>query len=93
MTVKFFAYLRDPEFANCKELHMAAVPSVWDLGRSYPTALGPNFKAILLSDGSQLGERVIIMVKGRRVEFLEWAPYPFDRCRHCFRCFPSWRGG
>ncbi len=72
MTVKFFAYLRDPEFANCKELHMAAVPSVWDLGRVLSDRFGPKFQSEFFSpDSSQLGERVIIMVNGRRVEFLD----------------------
>lgn len=72
MRVQFFAYLRDPEFAGCKELSWPHAPTLRALGEQLCEKFGARFRGEFFSpDGSALGERVIVMVGGRRVEFLD----------------------
>ena len=72
MTVQFFAYLRDREFAGCKETVWPAAPTLRSLGEQLSDAYGPKFRGEFFApDGTALGERVIVMVNGRRAEFLE----------------------
>ena len=71
MTVKFFAYLRDREFAGCKELAWTGADTVRSLGQQLCERFGARFREEFFSpEGDALGERVIVMVNGRRVEFL-----------------------
>ena len=71
MTVKFFAYLRDPGFAGCKELELPAPATVLELGQVLSDRFGSKFREEFFTpDGRQLGERIIVMVNGRRVDFL-----------------------
>lgn len=71
MTVKFFAYLRDPDYTGCKETQWPAVGTILELGLQLCETYGPKFRGEFFSpDGTKLGERVIVMVNGRRVEFL-----------------------
>ena len=72
MTVQFFAYLRDPAFAGCKSVSWPPVPTLRDLGEALCGADGDRFRGEFFSpDGTALGERVIVMVNGRRLEFLD----------------------
>lgn len=72
MRVQFFAYLRDPEFAGCKELTWPHTPTLRALGEHLSERFGARFREEFFSpDGSALGERVIVMVGGRRAEFLD----------------------
>jgi len=71
MTVKFFAYLRDAEFANCKETAWPHVPDVRALGEQLSAAFGPRFRGEFFSPDGDLGERIIVLVNGRKVEFLD----------------------
>lgn len=72
MRVQFFAYLRDPEFAGCKELTWPHTPTLRALGEQLSERFGAWFREEFFSpDGSALGERVIVMVGGRRAEFLD----------------------
>ncbi len=72
MTVQFFAYLRDPEFAGCKAVSWPCTPTLRDLGEALCAAYGDRFRGEFFSpDGTALGERVIVMVNGRRLEFLD----------------------
>ena len=72
MTVKFFAYLREDRFAGCKELSCPAPATVAALGEALSQKYGPAFRGEFFSpDGTALGERIIVMVNGRRVEFLQ----------------------
>lgn len=72
MTVQFFAYLRDPEFAGCRETPWPHAPTLRALGEQLCEKFGPRFRGEFFSpDGSTLGERVIVMVNGRRSEFLD----------------------
>ena len=72
MKVQFFAYLRDKDFAGCKETAWSAVPTLRDLGESLCAAYGSKFRNEFFSpSGEALGDRVIVMINGRRAEFLD----------------------
>ena len=72
MTIKFFAYLRDRDFAGCKELQYPCVPTLRELGRQLCARFGDKFREEFFSpDGTALGERVIVLVNGRRTDFLK----------------------
>lgn len=71
MTVQFFAYLRDPEFAGCREISWPHAPTLRALGEQLCEAFGAKFRGEFFAPGGgALGERVIVMVNGRRAEFL-----------------------
>lgn len=71
MTIQFYAYLRDKDYAGCKEMPWPHVPTLRELGEQLCEKLGPKFRGEFFDpDGQSLGERVIVMVNGRRVEFL-----------------------
>lgn len=72
MTVRFFAYLRDREFAGCREAPWPHAPTLRALGEQLCEAYGDRFRGEFFSPGGgELGERVIVMVNGRRAEFLD----------------------
>lgn len=72
MTVKFFAYYRDPDFAGCKEMEWPEkAGSVYELCHQIADRYGRKFRSELLTpDGEEISERSIILVNGRRVDFL-----------------------
>ena len=72
MTVKFFAYFRDPGYAGCKEMQWPEkAGSVYELCHQIADRFGPRFREELLStDGEAISDRSIVLVNGRRVEFL-----------------------
>ena len=71
MTVKFFAYLREKEFAGTKELVLSPPPTVGALGEDLSRRFGPRFRGEFFSPaGDALREKIIVLVNGRRVEFL-----------------------
>ncbi len=80
MTVKFFAFFRDPDFAGCKEMEWPEkADSVIVLCRQIADRFGDKFREELLtSDGSSICDRSIVMVNGRRIEFLEGALTPLS---------------
>ena len=72
MTLKFFAYIRDPDFAGCKELPWKGAASLRELGEQLSERFGAKFRGEFFSpDGAELGERIIILVNGRNVKFLQ----------------------
>ena len=72
MTVRFFAYLRDPEFAGCRSTSWPHAPTLGALGEQLSEAFGEKFRGEFFAPGGDaLGERVIVMVNGRRAEFLD----------------------
>ena len=72
MTVKFFAYYRDPGFAGCKEMEWPQhADSVIGLCRQIAERFGDRFQAELLTpDGEGICDRSIVMVNGRRIDFI-----------------------
>ncbi len=79
MTVQFFAYLRDPEFAGCKQLTWPAAGTLRELGEGLCGRFGARFRGEFFSpDGASLCERVIVMVNGRRAEFLSGLDTPLQ---------------
>ena len=73
MTVKFFAYFRDPGYANCKEMQWPEkASSVYELCHQIADRFGQRFREELLTpDGEKISEKAILLVNGRRVEFLD----------------------
>lgn len=72
MKIQFFAYLREKDYAGCKEMPWPGAPTLRELGEQLCRQLGPKFRSEFFSpDGQSLGERVIVMVNGRRVDFLD----------------------
>ena len=72
MTVQFFAYLRDPEFAGCREIFWPHAPTLRALGEQLCEAFGARFRDEFFAPGGEaLGERIIVMANGRRAEFLD----------------------
>ena len=58
MTVKFFAYLREKEFAGTKELVLSPPPTVGALGEDLSRRFGPRFRGEFFSPaGDALGEK------------------------------------
>ena len=72
MIVKFFAYYRNPEYAGCKEMQWPEkAASVYELFHQIGDRFGPGFKGELLTpDGASISEKTIVMVNGRRIDFL-----------------------
>ena len=72
MTVKFFAYIRDPDYAGCKEMSWPVTRDVRELGEQLSEKFGAKFRGEFFSpDGTALGERIIIFINGRNVKFLQ----------------------
>ena len=71
MKVQFFAYLRDQQYAGCKGLSLEGPASLRDLGRELSRRFGESFHdEFFNSDETELGERIIVMINGRRAEFV-----------------------
>ena len=72
MTVKFFAYYRNPDFAGCKEMEWTAhAATVIELCHQIADRFGEKFRSELLTqDGSGISDRSIVMVNGRRIDFI-----------------------
>ncbi len=72
MTVKFFAYYRDPGFAGCKEMEWPVrADTVIELCRQIADRFGDRFRAELLDpDGGAISNRSIVIVNGRRIDFI-----------------------
>ena len=73
MTLKFFAYIRDPDFAGCKEmLWPDPAATLRELGLQLSDRFGNKFRGEFFSpDGSDLGERILVLINGRNVKFLK----------------------
>lgn len=78
MTVKFFAYYRDPDFAGCKEMEWPErADTVIGLCRQIADRFGDRFRRELITaDGNGVCERSIVMVNGRRIDFIGGAEAP-----------------
>ena len=93
MTVKVFAYLREKDFAGTKELTCPPAPTVRALGEALCERFGPKFRAECFSPtGAELGEKIIVMVSGRRVEFLSGLDTPL-KDSDTVQIFPVVAGG
>ncbi|MBR0374060.1 MAG: MoaD family protein [Mogibacterium sp.] len=80
MLVKFFAYFRDPGYAGCKEMAWPqSAETVIDLCHQIADRFGAKFRSELLTpDGTGISDRSIIMVNGRRIEFLNGVQTPLQ---------------
>lgn len=71
MIVKFFAYYRDNDFAGCKETSVQPVKTLKELGEVLADRYGNKFRDEYFdASGEAIGEKTIILVNGRRAEFL-----------------------
>ena len=72
MKAQFFAYYRDPEYAGCKEAQIPAVETLRDFGDLLGDLYGEQFASEYFNeDKTGIGEKTIILVNGRRAEFLD----------------------
>lgn len=72
MTIRFFAYIRDSEYAGCKETAWPACEDLRELGVQLSEAYGERFRKWYFSpDGTGFGEEAIVLINGRRAEFLD----------------------
>lgn len=72
MKVRFFAYVRDKDYAGCKEIQRPACSDLRALGEELSDAYGETFRRFYFSpDGTGFGDQLIILVNGRRAEFLD----------------------
>ena len=94
MNLKFFAYIREPDFAGCKEMAWETpCASVRELGHQLSGRFGSRFHDEFFSpDESALGERIIVMVNGRRTDFLQGIDTPL-RDSDTVQIFPVVAGG
>ena len=70
MTVKFFAYYRDDDFAGCKETSVQPVKDLKELGEVLSDRYGDKFRGEYFDETeTAIGERTIILVNGRRADF------------------------
>lgn len=78
MIVKFFAYYRDQAYAGCKEtVWPDKADSVYELCHQIADRYGAKFRDELLTpDGKDICDRTILMVNGRRVNFLKGIDTP-----------------
>jgi len=94
MTVEFFAYYRYPEYAGCKSISWQQEASnVIELCHQIADRYGDPFRSEILSpDGTAVGERTIIMVNGRRADFIGGSNAPL-RSGDKVQIFPVVAGG
>lgn len=72
MIVKFFAYIRDNDYAGCKETEITAPADLRALGHELSERYGQRFRSFYFApDGSDFGKDAIILVNGRRAQFLK----------------------
>ena len=72
MKVKFFAYIRDPDYAGCRETEWPVCEDLKALGESLSERYGEKFRTLYFSpDGTDFGDEAIVMVNGRRADFLD----------------------
>lgn len=68
MLVKFFAYLRKPEFAGCRSVDFDYYEDVYSLSHALCDRYGPKLREKMLTDdGENLGEDIIVLVNGHHV--------------------------
>lgn len=71
MKVRFFAYIRDNDYAGCKETDIAAPRDIRALGEVLSDRYGSKFRSFFFTpDGEDIGKDAIILVNGRKVQFL-----------------------
>ena len=71
MKIKFFAYLRDTDYAGCKEIMWPQCCDLRQLGEELSLKFGDKFRKFYFSDdGTDFSEEAIILVNGRRAQFL-----------------------
>lgn len=93
MTLRFFAYYRDPEYAGCKEMNWSGASDLRDLGEQLCRTLGRPFAdEFFNADKTGIGKKIIIMINGRRAEFLQGLDTPL-REEDLVQIFPIVAGG
>ena len=93
MTLRFFAYYRDSEYAGCREMAWPETATLRELGEQLCRKLGSPFAdEFFTPDRSALGKKIIIMINGRRAEFLQGLDTPL-RKDDVIQIFPIVAGG
>ncbi len=71
MDIQFFAYLRNQAYAGCKGLSLEGPATLRALGNELSRRFGKTFHdEFFNSDETELGEKIIVIINGRRAEFI-----------------------
>ncbi len=93
MKVSFFAYYRDEEYAGRRTDEFSAVKDLRCLGEALGGRYGEKFRHEFFSpDNKSLGAQVIVLVNGRRAEFLQGLDTPLSETDQV-SIFPIVAGG
>lgn len=93
MKVKFFAYIRDKDYAGCKETDIDGCDDLRMLGEKLSQRYGTKFRRLYFSpDGKEFGDEIIVLVNGRRAEFLQGLDSPLTQ-EDTVLLFPVVAGG
>lgn len=71
MKIQFFAYLREPEYANCKGLSLEGPSTLKELGLELSRRFGQPFHDHFFNeDETGIGPKTIVIINGRKAEFI-----------------------
>ena len=71
MTIQFFAYLRNPEYANCKGLSLEGPSTLKELGHELSRRFGQKFHDHFFNeDETGIGPKTIVIINGRKADFV-----------------------
>ena len=93
MKVRFFAFLRGPEYASCREADISGATTVRELGYKLGELYGERFrKEFFNPDETAMGDYIFVLVNGRRTEFLQGLDTPLKETDQV-SLFPVVAGG
>ncbi len=71
MKIQFFAYLRNPEYANCKGLSLEGPSTLKELGHELSGRFGAKFHDHFFNeDETEIGPKTIVIINGRKADFV-----------------------
>ena len=71
MDIRFFAYLRDPDYADCKGLSLEGPSTLKELGDELSLRFGQKFHDHFFNeDETAIGSKTIVIINGRKADFV-----------------------
>ena len=79
MKIQFYAYLRDPEYANGKGLSLEGPSTLKELGLELSERFGEKFHDHFFNeDETAIGPKTIVIVNGRKADFTGGLDTPLE---------------